>query len=130
MRQRCNNYNCQTYKKYGAKGIKICPEWDCFEAFREWAYANGYREGLSLDRIDNTKGYYPENCRWVTWREQCNNRRSNISYEYNGKTQNLKQWCEELGLNYHLIYQRIKRDGFTFDDAINSGKYELRYRNR
>lgn len=126
MRQRCKNPNCKAYKSYGATGVEICQEWDNFEAFRDWAYSNGYAEGLSLDRIDNSKGYSPENCRWVTWGEQCNNRRSSIRYKYNGKVKNLKQWCNELGLNYHLIYQRIKRDGYTFEEAINSSKCERR----
>jgi hypothetical protein len=96
--------------------------------FADWSFSHGYKEGLSLDRINNEKGYSPNNCRWVSWKEQCNNRKSNIPIEYNGKTQNLKSWCDELGLNYHLIYQRIFRDGYTFEQAITSKRYQ--YRNK
>lgn len=68
----CRYYNSKdkSYKYYGQKGIKICPEWkDNFAGFREWAINNGYKEGLSIDRIDSNKDYCPDNCRWVTLQE-------------------------------------------------------------
>lgn len=127
MRQRCSNPNCKSYVHYGARGITVCPEWDnSFEAFRDWAYAHGYEDGLSLDRINNEIGYSPNNCRWVPWKEQSGNRRNNLMFSYNGKAQNLKAWCDELGLNYDVIRQRIKRDGYTFEQAITSRPYEFR----
>ena len=73
MRQRCNNSNCAAYKRYGAKEIKVCPEWDSaegFNSFYKWAIDNGYADNLTLDRIDNDKGYSPDNCRWVSNRQQ------------------------------------------------------------
>ena len=81
MRQRCSNANNPEYKNYGARGIRVCGEWDEFEHFKEWALEHGYKEGLSIDRIDNDGCYTPANCRWATLSMQNSNRRS-----FNNKT--------------------------------------------
>ena len=74
MIKRCNNVNSKRYPRYGGRGIKVCDEWlnDRF-SFYSWALANGYEEHLTLDRIDNDKGYFPENCRWASYDEQMQN---------------------------------------------------------
>ncbi len=107
MKSRCFDKNNSSYKNYGSRGIKICKEWLKFENF--YNDMGDRPENKSLDRIKNNKGYYKENCRWATRKEQQNNTRYNYLIEYNGKVQNMKQWAEELNINYSTIQNRIKR---------------------
>lgn len=121
MKARCLNKNNHNYSRYGMRGISVCDEWiSSFEAFRDWAISNGYHEGLSLDRIDNDGNYSPENCRWVTTSIQNNNRGVSMNITYNGKTQNLSEWCKELNLPYIRVYQRLAIYGYSFEEAITA----------
>ena len=86
MKDRCHNSKYSAYKRYGARGIKVCNEWlNDKTKFFEWALSNGYNDDLTIDRIDNNKGYSPSNCRWVDKFEQANNTSRSIRLHYNGK---------------------------------------------
>ena len=79
IKERCNNPNAYNYKNYGLRGIKVCKEWnDDYLKFRQWALNNGYKENLTIDRINVNGNYEPANCRWTTWKEQNNNKRRKV----------------------------------------------------
>lgn len=109
MKQRCSNKNLPFYKYYGGKGVTVCPEWQKYKPFHEWALKNGYREDLTIDRIDLNKGYCPENCRWIPFAEQRKNTTQTRKITINGITKPLKDWCREYGISYHAVCQRIHR---------------------
>lgn len=116
--RRCENKLDARYAYYGGRGITVCEEWHDFMIFYDWSMRNGYRDDLSIDRIDNDGPYAPWNCRWTNAKEQSNNRRSNIKVEYNGETKNLKEWAEEYGANYKLLHERYRRYGWEFEMAL------------
>ena len=109
MRQRCNNPKTINYSRYGGRGIKVCQEWNKFIPFFEWSMSNGYDDALTLDRIDNTGNYEPSNCRWVTYKEQNNNRRDNAIIEYMGKKHSISEWADIIGISNTCLYERIRR---------------------
>ena len=118
MKARCENPKRPDYPLYGGRGVTICKEWsDDYIAFRSWAEANGYDDSLTLDRIDVNGNYQPDNCRWVTQKEQCNNTRCNIFLEYDGQTHTVKQWSELLGIKYGTLISRIHR-GWSAERAL------------
>lgn len=123
MRRRCSNPKDVGYKNYGGRGIKVCEEWvDDFVAFREWALASGYRESLTLERIDVNGDYCPENCTWIPKSEQSKNRR-NVRM-YNGVPA-----CEiarKNGISHIDVYMRITHYGWTLEEAI--GVVEHQYK--
>lgn len=122
MKQRCLNPNNKQYAYYGGRGIAICDEWvNDYSAFREWATDNGYQKGLQIDRIDNDGNYEPSNCRWVDRITQSNNKSSNIVLEYNGKSQTLQQWSEEIGVSTDALYYRY-HEGKSAEEILR--KYD------
>ena len=115
---RCYYKSTNQYKNYGGKGIEVCEEWKKdFMNFYNWAINNGYEEHLTLDRIDNNKGYYPENCRWATVKEQANHRTTNVYYTFNGETKTGKQWCEIYNISQTTLNDRLKR-GWSLEQAL------------
>ena len=111
IRRRCLNPDYKYFYLYGERGISVCEEWlgkDGQKNFREWAVNNGYEKGLTIDRIDNNKGYSPDNCRWVTAKEQSYNRRSNKLITIHGKTQTVTEWAKETGIPIGTIQNRLK----------------------
>lgn len=118
MKQRCSNPNHKGFAQYGGKGISVCNEWLAdFETFYNWSMKNGYQDGLSIDRIDNDKGYSPDNCRWATPREQNNNKRSNKLITIDGKTKTAAQWGLERGIR-RSTYDRRLRSGWTPEETF------------
>lgn len=127
MRKRCYNPDFKYYYNYGGRGITICDEWmgnDGIENFEQWALSHGYKKGLTIDRIDNDKGYSPDNCRWVDMKTQSNNKRNNLYLEMNGKTQTLSQWCEEYGVPYGRVEARITKMGWNLEEALFTPRYK------
>lgn len=120
MKTRCENPKSKAYGRYGGRGIKICDQWQDPSCFFEWAEANGYEESLTIERIDNDKGYSPENCRWASREEQGNNKSNNRTFTLGGKTQNLSQWCREFGLDYTTAHKRIFGLGWSFEKAMKT----------
>jgi hypothetical protein len=121
MRARCYNPKSQKYEDYGGRGIDICKGWDDFEIFYKWAIENGYKRNLTIDRIDNNKGYYPNNSRWATRKTQANNTRSNVKIVINGVEKTLKQWSEYANINYSTLYARYK-NGWVGEDLISASR--------
>lgn len=119
MRARCVNPNVKSYAKYGARGITISDEWrDSFEAFyKDIGPRPG--PGMTLERIDNAKGYCKGNCRWATRTEQARNTRGNVYLEYNGELRQLCEWAELKGMRREALWARLKR-GMTLDEALNT----------
>lgn len=117
MRQRCGNPNNMNFHHYGGRGIKVCKRWEKFENFLE---DMGKRPaGKTLDRIDNNGNYTPKNCRWVTQKRQLRNTRRTKFLEFNGKTQSMKDWADELGINYKTLSERIRK-GWSTERALTT----------
>ena len=114
---RCEKPSYFQYSNYGGRGITVCKEWHNFNAFKEWAIENGYSDNLTIDRIDNNKGYAPSNCRWATRKEQANNRRTNRFITYDGKTKTVAEWAECFGINKNKFGAAICR-GNTIDEIL------------
>lgn len=110
MNRRCADPRVEGFDGYGGRGIAVCEEWkDSFSAFQKWSIENGYSSGLSIDRIDNNKGYGPDNCRWATARTQQNNTRRTRFIEIGGVVKPLQYWSDESGVSAPTIKERLKR---------------------
>ena len=108
MNQRCTNPNAKNYERYGGRGIDVCDDWrNDYQAFHNWAISSGYEPGLTLDRQNNNRGYYPDNCRWATRIEQQNNTRRNHLVTYDDETLSLAQWSRRLGVNHETLRYRV-----------------------
>lgn len=128
IRRRCLNPDYKYFYLYGERGISVCEEWlgkDGQKNFREWAVNNGYEKGLTIDRIDNNKGYSPDNCRWVTAKEQSYNRRSNKLITIHGKTQTVTEWAKETGMPIGTLQNRL-RYGWEEDRLLEPKQVHLK----
>lgn len=118
IKARCHNPQNKSYMRYGGRGIAICLEWETsFEVFYNWAIRNGYKPGLTIDRIDNDKGYYPDNCRWTTEVIQARNRRSNRLLQFQGDIRPIAEWAEIRGIPYGTLLDRL-RHGWSVERAL------------
>ena len=107
MKSRCLSKNHSKYKNYGGRGITICEEWLDFNNFYDWAILNGYKEGLSIDRINVNGNYEPHNCRWSDRKTQMNNKTNNRYIEYGGQIKTITEWASELGIKTETLRYRI-----------------------
>lgn len=115
MKQRCYNTNNKDYIYYGQKGIGICREWlDNSELFEEWALNNGYKNGLTIDRINEKKDYCPQNCRWISLEENSRYKSTTNTITVNDKTMTGRQWAEFLGVGTNRINRYIRIYGLEY----------------
>jgi hypothetical protein len=114
MKSRCENPNREKFKSYGKRGISVCAEWHDSWNFVKWALLNGYQKGLQLDRIDNDKGYSPENCRWATPKQNSRNRRNTKFLTVNGTRKCISEWSEVAGISPYTIYYWVREKGATY----------------
>lgn len=121
IKERCLNENNRDYNTYGGRGITICAEWkDDFEKFARWSMENGYREDLSLGRINNNKGYRPSNCRWTDHKTLINNRSNTVFFTIGDETKSLTDWCNQYGAKRDIVYARVKNLGWDPIDALTT----------
>lgn len=119
MRKRCELTTYFQYPAYGGRGIGLCDEWHDYDCFRNWALSNGYREGLSIDRIDVNGNYEPTNCRWTTMTEQNYNKRNNRRIEYSGETKVMAQWAKEYNITSKALSKRLDL-GWDIERALKT----------
>lgn len=129
MKGRCGNPNNKSYKFYGARGISVCSEWENnFQSFYDWAMANGYKAGLQLDRIDTNGNYCPENCRFITQKENENNRRDNVIVDYQGTRCTLSQFAEQNELDYDRLRYLYVQCGLSIDEIFEKDYMNKQYK--
>lgn len=120
MKNRCKNKSHIGYKDYGGKGIRYCEEWEDYSNFKNWAESNGYKEGLTIDRIDNNKNYCPENCRWVDRFVQANNMTKNHLLELDGEKHTIAEWSRITGIDQSVIKARVNRLGWSAEKTLKT----------
>lgn len=119
MISRCYNKNNSRYDRYGGRGIRVCNEWrEDKTKFFDWAFSNGYKDSLTLDRIDTNDDYKPNNCRWCDYFTQENNKTTTIKLTVNGETHTISEWAIINGINRQTIWARLDR-GWSPEDAIS-----------
>lgn len=123
MKTRCYNQNASEYERYGGRGISICDDWvNNYESFKDWAYANGYDDNLTIERKDVNGNYCPENCTWATILEQMNNMTTNHLLTFKNETHNMKQWANIIGISYTTMKTCINKRKWSIEDVIEHYK--------
>ncbi len=132
MLSRCNNPNHKYYKNWGGRKIIVCNRWNPIEGGSFENFLEDMKEcslGYSIDRTNNNLGYYKENCRWATSKEQNRNTRRNLVITFNNKTKLLIDWAKELNINCSTLYGRIYRYDWTIEKSLTTPSREYRYGN-
>lgn len=119
MMQRCYDRNHKQFHDYGGRGITVCKEWHAVSIFRNWANMNGYRPGLELNRINNSLGYFPENCNWVTKKQNANNKRNTRKFPAFGSSFTASEIAEYVGLPYEWVRNRLRRGSLTAEQILD-----------
>lgn len=122
MLQRCRNKNVERYPVYGGRGITVCKRWMKFENFYE--DMGDVPAGKSIDRIDNDLGYFKENCRWASSKEQCANKRKTVKFLFNGEVLTLTEHARVVGIKPHTVYMRL-RSGWSIHDALTTSPKKI-----
>lgn len=117
MVRRCHVPKAANFHNYGGRGISVCEEWHTIDGFV--ASMGNAPGGMSIERIDNNRGYSPDNCRWASGDEQALNKRTNLVLTHNGKSQPLAQWARELNIGATTIHNRLVR-GLSVDEALTA----------
>lgn len=121
MVARCYSKTNSRYDRYGKRGIVVCDEWlKDKEKFFEWAFSHGYKDNLTIDRIDTDGNYTPDNCKWSTQKEQQNNRSNTIFLEYNGDIHTLAEWADITGIPYKTLYGRCHTLKWSAEKALTT----------
>jgi hypothetical protein len=119
MKRRCLKKGSENYDNYGARGITVCNDWLDFVPFHNWAILHGYQDNLTIDRINNDEGYYPENCRWVTSAVQNRNTSRNKYLTFNGETLTIMDWSKKINISYAGIRKRLAL-GWSIDRVMTT----------
>lgn len=131
MNQRCHLKGHSGYWKYGARGIAVCEQWREYMPFLTWALSNGYADTLTIDRIDTTRGYEPENCRWATIAQQSMNRTDTLPlFTAFGESKALKDWATDprCRVSYNMLWRRVFEWNHPFEEALVTPPYKGRHR--
>lgn len=119
MKDRCFNKSNKRFMNYGGRGISVCGEWSgSYANFEKWALKNGYKNGMSIERIDVNGNYCPENCKWIEFSEQANNKTNSFKIEYKGEIKTLRDWCKLFNLSYKGVWYRVK-NGWGLEKAFS-----------
>jgi hypothetical protein len=123
MKSRCHYPSSTYYCNYGARGITVCDDWrNNFVKFAEWSLSNGYKEDLTIDRVDNGRGYSPDNCRWVDRKTQNQNKRNSCIIEYNGEHRTMSEWSEMYNAPNSRVWARLRKLGWDLESALLNQK--------
>lgn len=124
MKARCYRKSSLKYANYGARGITVCAEWmdpnTGFDTFADWALSHGYRDDLTLERVNVNKGYSPDNCKWIDRLDQTYNKTNTIWVDYRGEHVQLSILCNRLGLNYHSVHFRLYHMKMSIEEAVET----------